>query len=234
MNGLGKMARTLVALASLTWAGAAVAQTVEVAPGVQVTKKTYQAPINEQPFFGFAEKTAEQRELDDKFVSEVVQATGSREKGFDAAMQRGWTLVGKGNFVDAAKRFNQAYLLSPEPSAIYHGFAVIAQARFNDADYADELFKIARTRPRPLKALNADYGRALLIAKRPKEAQGILEQATVDAPDFADAWSNLAFARFQNGDRRAACAAVAEAAKLKPSANVAKDMNILSRQAQCE
>ena len=178
---------------SLLWLQPLRAEMTEVAKGVKVTKKTYQAPINEQPFFGFAEKTAEQRELDDKFVSEVVQATGSREKGFDAAMQRGWTLVGKGNFVDAAKRFNQAYLLSPEPSAIYHGFAVIAQARFNDADYADELFKIARTRPRPLKALNADYGRALLIAKRPKEAQGILEQATVDAPDFADAWSKSCF-----------------------------------------
>lgn len=224
----------LICLALLALAQPLRAETVEVAKGVKVTKKTYQAPINEQPFFGFAEKTAEQRALDDKFVSEVVQAAGSREKGFDAAMQRGWTLVGKGNFPDAAKRFNQAYLLSPEPSAIYHGFAVIALARFNDADYADELFKIARTRPEPLKALNADYGRALLIAKRPKEAQGILEQATADTPEFADAWSNLAFARLQNGDRKAACAAVAKAAELKPSANVTRDMNILRQQAQCE
>ena len=34
----------------------AAAETVEVAPGVQVTKRTYAAPINEQPFFGFAVK----------------------------------------------------------------------------------------------------------------------------------------------------------------------------------
>jgi hypothetical protein len=61
MNSLGKMARTLLALASLTWAGAAIAQTVEVAPGVQVTKKTFPVPINEAPFFGFADKTPEQR-----------------------------------------------------------------------------------------------------------------------------------------------------------------------------
>ena len=228
------MKRRLLACFLLLLSQPLRAETVEVAKDVKVTKKTYQAPINEQPFFGFAEKTPEQRALDDKFVSEVVQATGSREKGFDAAMQRGWTLVGKGNFVDAAKRFNQAYLLSSEPSAVYHGFAVIALARFNDADYADELFKVARTRPSPLKALNADYGRALLIAKRPKEAQSILEQATVDTPDFADAWSNLAFARLQNGDRNAACAAMAEAGKHKPSSDVTRDMNILRLQARCE
>ena len=35
----------------------AAAETVEVAPGVQVTKRTYSAPVNEQPFFGFAVKT---------------------------------------------------------------------------------------------------------------------------------------------------------------------------------
>ena len=34
----------------------AAAETVEVAPGVQVTKRTYAASINEQPFFGFAVK----------------------------------------------------------------------------------------------------------------------------------------------------------------------------------
>ena len=47
-------------------------------------------------------------------------------------MQRGWTLISKGNFSEAAKRFNQAYLVAPEQSAIYHGFAIIAVARFND------------------------------------------------------------------------------------------------------
>ena len=49
--------------------------------------------------------------------------------------------------------------------------------------------------------LNADYGRVLLIAKRPKDAQPVLEQAVKDTPDFGDAWVNLAHARLQNGDR---------------------------------
>ena len=50
--------------------------------------------------------------------------------------------------------------------------------------------------------LNADYGRVLLVDKRPKEAQPVLEQAVKDTPDFGDAWINLAWARLQNGERR--------------------------------
>lgn len=222
-------------LAALLLSPASVlhAETVEVAKDVRVTKKTFRAPVNEQPFFGFADKTAEQRAADAAFVAAAIETTGSREKAFDATMQRGWALVGKAGFADAAKRFNQAWLLAPEQSAVYHGFAVIAIARFGDADFAEELFKIAQTRPAPLKALNADYGRFLIIAKRSGEAQPLLERAVVDTPDLADAWSNLAFARLQNGDAKAACAAAEAASKLKLSSNVATDLNILRRQAQC-
>jgi Tfp pilus assembly protein PilF len=209
------------------------ADTVEVAPDVKVTKRTFAAPANEQPFFGFIDKAAELRATDDRFVSEVVQAAGSREKAFDATIQRGWMLIAKNNFVDAAKRFNQAWLLSPEQSAVYHGFAIISIARFNDAAYAEELFRTAQARPAPLKALNADYGRFLLIAKRPADARAVLEKAVVDTPDFADAWSNLGFARLQGGDAKSACAAAAEAAKLKPSSDVQRDLNMLAKQAQC-
>jgi Tfp pilus assembly protein PilF len=85
-----------------------------------------------------------------------------------------------------------------------------------------------------MKALNADYGRFLLIAKRPKDAQPVLEQAVKDAPDFADAWTNLAWARFQNGDPAAACAAVEEAAKQHPSANSASDLTAVRDRAQCK
>lgn len=209
------------------------AETVEVAKDVRVTKKSFAAPSDEQPFFGFMEKTPAQRAVDDKFVADLIQAAGSRDKAFDATVQRGWALIGKGNYAEAAKRFNQAYLLSPEQSAIYHSFAVIAIARFNDAAFADELFKVAQKQPSAMKALNADYGRFLLVAKRPQEALAVLEQATRDTPDFADAWSNLAYARLQNGDAKAACAAVDQAGKLKLSPNVMGDLNIVRRQASC-
>lgn len=225
--------QTTALIAVLTLIQPASAETVEVAPGVQVTKKTYSVPINEQPFFGFAVKNAEQRAVDEAFVKGITQAAGTRERAFDEATKRGWLAISSGNVAEAAKRFNQAFLLAPEQSRVYHGFAAVAQIRFQDSDFADELFKIARKQPNPLKTLNADYGRTLLIAKRPSEAQPVLEQAVKDTPEFGDAWTNLAWARLQNGDRAAACAAAEEAAKQRPSSNANAGLAALRSSAQC-
>jgi hypothetical protein len=179
-----------VCIAALIAAGyslPASAETVELAPGVQVTKRTFKAPVNEQPFFGFVEKTDAQRAADEKFVKDLVQAAGSREKALDEVTKRGWRALATGKYNEAALRFNQAYLVAPEQSVVYHGLAVIAQIRFNDLDFAEELFRIAGKQPNPLKVLNADYGRVLVAARKPKQAQPVLEQAVKDTPDFGDA-----------------------------------------------
>jgi Tfp pilus assembly protein PilF len=233
-NYLGQAIRAVACVVMLTSPLSAAAETVEVAPGVQVTKRTYPAPVNEQPFFGFAVKSPEEKAADEKFVDAIVGATGSREKAFEETTLRGWRAINTGKIKEAAVRFNQAFLILPEQSRVYHGFAVVAQARFNDLDAADELFRIALERPNPVKALKADYGRFLLMAKRPRDAQSVLEQAVKDAPDFGDAWTNLAWARFQNGDPAAACVAAEEAAKYRPSNNSMGDLTMVRNVAQCK
>jgi Tfp pilus assembly protein PilF len=211
----------------------AVAETVEVAPGVRVTKKHYPAPDDEQPFFGFVTKTPAQIAADEKFTTEVSRLSASRQHIVDETLKRGWKALISGDLVTAGRRFNQAYLLSPDQSGIYHGFAALAQTRFNDTEYADELFRVALKQPNPAETLRADYGRFLLIAKRPNEARPVLEQAVIDAPKFGNGWSNLAFARLQTGDRSGACAAAAEAEKLINLDNVRSDLVLLKRQAKC-
>lgn len=236
MKSFGKYFALMIGVlvAALASALPASAETVEVAPGVQVTKRSYKAPTNEQPFFGFAAKNAEDKAADEKFVSAIVAATGTREKAFEEITMRAWRALNASKIREAALRFNQAFLISPGQSAVYHGFAVVAQFRFNDFDAADELFKIALKQPDPVKALRADYGRMLLIAKRPRDAEPVLEQAVKDAPEFGDAWTNLAVARFQNGNVPAACAAVEEALKRRPSNNSGDDLRMVKNLAQCK
>lgn len=223
----------LVALSATLFAAPLRAETVEVAPGVRVTKKSYPAPPNQQPFFGFVAKTPEQRAADEKFVDALVAATGSRQKAFEEASLRGWRAIGKNSAIEAAQRFNQAWLLAPEQSVVYHGFAIVTMMRFGDIAYAEELFRIARKQPDPLKPLLADYGRALLLGKRPEQARTILEEAVAATPDLADAWSNLGFARVETGDKPGACAAAEEAAKHKPSTSVLGDIALLRNRAGC-
>jgi predicted Zn-dependent protease len=236
MKSFAKCFAGIICAASFVTAAAlpAAAESVEVAPGVQVTKRSYTAPTNEQPFFGFADKSAEEKAGDEKFVSAMIAATGTREKAFEETTKRAWRALNTGKIKEAAVRFNQAFLISPEESAVYHGLAVVTQFRFNDFDAADELFKIALKQPDPVKALRADYGRMLLIAKRPRDAEPVLEQAVKDAPDFGDAWTNLAVARFQNGNASAACAAVEEAFKRRPTSNSSQDLTTVKNLAQCK
>ena len=112
-----KQAIRAVAFVTLASTLPAAAETVEVAPGVQVTKRTYAAPVNEQPFFGFAAKTAEEKAEDEKFVSAMIGATGSREKAFEETTKRAWIAIQAGKVREAAVRFNQAFLVSPEQSS---------------------------------------------------------------------------------------------------------------------
>lgn len=214
-------------------ASSAFAETVEVAPGVHVTKKTYPVPVNEQPFFGFEVKTPALIGADESFVAQIIQLSASRDQALHETLKRGWNALLSGDAVTAARRFNQAYLIAPEQSGIYHAFAALVQTRFHDAEYADELFRVALKQPNPAETLRADYGRQLLIVKRPADARPILEQAVKDAPKFGNAWSNLAFARLQTGDGPGACVAAAEAEKLLNLDNVKSDIALLKRVAKC-
>lgn len=209
------------------------AETVEVAPGVKVTKTTFSAPANQQPFFGFVELTPRQREANAEFVAALERATGSREKAFEEAVRRGWSAFFAGNLAEAAQRFNQAYLLDPTQSQVFHGLGLIAFERFRDPVFADELLRIARTKPSPSKLLNADYGRFLLVANRPRDAEPVLEQAVIDAPRVPTAWSNLAWSRLQNGKSAGACEAASKAELLSPPANVQSDIALLREKAGC-
>lgn len=232
MTGRGSVG-LLIGLMLCVASSIAQAETVEVAPGVQVTRKTYEAPADEQPFYGFTAKTAGPRAADEKLVPGLIAAAGSREQAFEAVTIRGWKAIQGGRAVEAAKRFNQAWLLMPERSAVYHGLAMVAQMRFNDLAFADELFRQAYKQPQPLKALDSDYGRLLLMQKRYRDAQPVLEKAVVDTADFGDAWAYLAFAKLQNSDKAGACADAAEARKRKPSRSTVRDLAHIEKDAKC-
>jgi hypothetical protein len=219
-------------LALLFVPNGARAQPVEVAPGIEITARTFAAiPVEEQPFYGFAAKSPAQRAADQKFIASVIAAVGERKRAVDELVRRGWMAFSSGNHREAGLRFNQAYLVDAGQSSVYHGFAVLAATRLNDPAYAEELFRIAKKLPNPLPHLNADFGRLLLINKKP-EALALLELSVVDQRDSGMNWSNLGFARLQNGDRVGACAAADEAAG-RAVPNERSDIAILKAQSGC-
>jgi predicted Zn-dependent protease len=229
------VALTAAAFVALTGAllGPALAETVEVAPGVEVTRKTFAAPDSEAPFFGLVEKEPTLRKTDDIFISLAVEVYGSRANVYDALAKRGWQALVAGDMAEAGLRLNQAWLFSPRQSPIYHGFALIALARFHDPEFAEELFKIARKQPGALATLNADYGRMLLAANRPGEAEPILAQAVKDTPTAGQAWADLGLARLQTGDSAGACLAADRAEMFQDAAGANADIKRIWREARC-
>ena len=167
----------LLGMALALNASAMAAEQMEVGNGVYVSKKSYRAPANEQPFFGFVEKTSQQLEADKKLLDWIKKKGFSEEHAFNRAMLNGWTAFRNGKLDLAARRFNQAYLIDPSRSAIFRAFAVIAHLRFRDPAYAEELFRTgARMNDRPPGYI-ADYGRFMLVNGQPRNALPILEEA---------------------------------------------------------
>ena len=211
----------------------ALAETVEVAPGVTVTKKVFGGPDSEAPFFGFADKSPTLRQTDDVFVSMAVQVYGSRAQAFEAMARSGWEALGADDFKLSSTRFNQASLFAPGQSQIFHGFAVIAYTHFKDPQFADELFRVALKAPGKLAKLNADYGHMLLAANRAQDAEPVLEQAVKDAPEAGDAWTDLGLARLRNHNPAGACLAAEQADKLPHATHAHASIRWIWREAKC-
>ncbi len=198
---LGTTLSLLVVLVSTCFAGA---ETVEVFPSVKLTKHSYDAPRNEQPFYGFLPKSEALLAADQKFIDSVEKNTG-REVGADQFQAMGWEAVKNGDYTTAAKRFNQAWLLAPGRSVPVHGLAIVAGARFGDLDFAIELASAAAQLKDPLPALSGDQGGLLIKAGKPALAIPYLEKAMAALPTWVNPQINMATAKFETGDVREAC-----------------------------
>lgn len=209
----------------------AQAQCVQLAPDVCVTNKSYDAPVNEQPFFGFAAKTPAMTAADDKFVLDAAKL--GKDKALVEVLLRGQEAMARNDLPTAARRFNQAFLLEKRDSRVYHGFALIAQYRFKDLAYAEELFGIAKRLPNALPSLSGEYGHLLMTLKRPAEALPLLEQAAKETPSSPVVWNDLAFARLLTRDRFGACDASAEALRLSPPEALANGLNFMRSKVEC-
>lgn len=163
----------------------------------------------------------------------TVDAAPGRDAALEALIARGNRAIATGDFGEAARRYNQAYLLKPDRAEIYHGFAIVAVARFNDAAYAEELFATASRLKPGDPAILADQARLFLTLGRPAEALPLLETVVRDPKAGAMHWSNLGFAYAQTGQNAKACDALEKARSKLPPAGLQNDLSALEKRAAC-
>jgi len=172
-------------------------------------------PPNEMPMYGGVGKNSAMLKADQDFIAAILAKGVTRAQGSDQMVHAGWDYQRKGDNTTAIKRFNQAWLLDADNGDAFHGFALVVIARDHDNAAADTLFKQGLAKPRQSPGIYLDYGRFLLLVKRPADAVAPLRKAVTFADMGPDAQALLTVALFQSGDRAGACT---EAAKVKDTA----------------
>jgi len=134
-------------------------------------------PLNERPMYGGAEKTAEMKEVDQRYIEGVKAMGFTLKQGAVEAAKRGWTAMRQGDLKTAMKRFNQAWLLDKNNGAAYWGMAAVVADRDHDMEQAGSLFKRALKLLPNDADLHVDYGRFLGKRRWFEQMQGNKQKA---------------------------------------------------------
>lgn len=118
-------------------------------------------PKNELPLYGDSPKSPEEIATDKQFIADVVKAAGTKEKALEAMIDRGWDMIDKHDISGAIRRFNQAYLLSPNDYRIYWGLG-IASGMQGDFNKSIELFEKGSGMNSKDSRFLADFGFSLV------------------------------------------------------------------------
>ena len=147
--GIGRRVRLLVLIIGLSCVGA---EAREADDDLHVLKGVI------TQVYGTFPKTAEHEAADRQFIEDVLSTGTSREAGREYALGEAWRLYGDGDEQSALKRFNQAWLLTPNHPEAFHGFAVYMLEKGN-VDEAITLSKKAL-------ALDPRHARAMCTLAR--------------------------------------------------------------------
>jgi len=112
---------------------------------------------NEIPKYGGIKKTPEMVLMDEKFIDAMVQEFGSRDKAAADMIRLGFASLEKADWQTAMKRFNQAWLLSPDKPEVPWGFgaALSLEGKFEESEkYFQEAEALAQKNGR----LRTDFG----------------------------------------------------------------------------
>lgn len=115
--------------------------------------------------YGGITKSKEMIKCDNRFIKETIKSKGSRKKATSHCLKLGWHYLLKNDLNTSIKRFNQAWLLTPDHYEVFWGFGIIL-SRQNKFDDAMKMFKkaiyINQTNARLLSDLGYTFtGKAL-------------------------------------------------------------------------
>jgi tetratricopeptide (TPR) repeat protein len=83
--------------------------------------------VDQLPMYGGMDRSADPalRTADERFIGEVTEKFGSREKASNAWVEQGFRFYQRDDLASAMRRFNQAWLLNPNNPGVFHGYSSV-------------------------------------------------------------------------------------------------------------
>jgi tetratricopeptide (TPR) repeat protein len=181
--------------------------------------------LNEIPMYGGKPKPPALIQVDKEFVDTIVKKFGSREAASDHAIQLGFQYLARNDWQTAMRRFNQAWLLTPDKAEVFGGFgaALSYQGKFEES--VKYFTKATELSPQNGRIL-ADYGfmYQFWATKGTKDKEEklvrlnksieLFEQASRLEPSYERTFSNWAVSLYFKQDYKGAWNKIVEAEKL--------------------
>ena len=173
---------------------------------------------DQQPMYGGVDRRADPRlaEADDRFIAAAAREFGSRRKASDMFVEEGLRARQRGDNRDAMKRFNQAWLLDPEASGSFYGFAAVLHDRGRECEATRMMERALEnnlTKPVPLADASAWYAQCAATdvtigreerTKYQSRAKDLMQKAINLAPGNDYIYGQWGAALYWQGDYRGA------------------------------
>lgn len=185
----------------------------------------YAQSLNETPMYGGQSKSPELQKADQDFIAKAIEAAGSREKAAQAALRKGWESIDRNDPVTAVKRFNQAWLLTPNSGDVFWGFGAAMGQQGKLDESIKFLAKANAIKPNNGRLL-CDFGFSYIwkgksVEKSVRDADvfynkavSLLKQASTVEPRYERIYTNWAIVLFFKNDYKGAWEKVKQAESL--------------------
>ncbi|MCE1243046.1 tetratricopeptide repeat protein [Oryzomicrobium sp.] len=124
-----------------------------------------QTRVDEIPMYGGLDRAQfpELKSADDKFIADVSQAFGSRERAAQLWVNQGYKFYREDNLGMAMRRFNQAWLLNPGNAEVFAGFAVVLHDQGRNCAAKAMMERALALDPPTFQGIYADAGRIFTL-----------------------------------------------------------------------
>lgn len=175
-----------------------------------------QQPDNTKPMYGEVSKSEKHNKIDENFRIECLSKYKTIDSSVNVYIDLAWRYFYNNDLQTSMKRFNQAWLLNPDFSDSYFGFAALMEIQGNITE-SERLYNIGKEKDSNNKRAIKCYQRIADCKEQLKDINGTIEayKHLIDIdPKAVFALKKIGYLQMQKGNNKEALIAYGKAIEL--------------------